>query len=199
MAPPVDEGHCVRCGRPSRGGVPPVDWESLVDSGGEIIGVVCEDCLADEDARRLADDVSALAGHCARCLRQIPEYFPAGWKVLDHDEDIVLLVCLNCVRPGDTLADDKRWTSTHLMEEAKIIGPFCHRPGTDDRTLVLVQGDQILGRFHYWTSTRTVTSVAPGKGPIRDRLVQEAKDRGLLHGKDIPDYLQHDLEQPDGS
>jgi hypothetical protein len=78
---------------------------------------------------------------------------------------------------------------THM--EAKIIGPFSNG---EDRVLKLVQGDQTLGRLIYFQSTGTVVSVVPHEGPIHDRLVQEAKDRGLLHGKDIPDHLQHDLE-----
>ena len=83
------------------------------------------------------------------------------------------------------------------MDEAKIVGPFS-LPGSG-RVLKLVQGGQTLGRLIYYYSTGTVVSVVPGRGPVHDMLVQDAKDRGLLHGKDIPDYLQHDLEQPDGS
>lgn len=76
--------------------------------------------------------------------------------------------------------------------DAKIVGPFALG---EDRILKLVQGDRVLGELVYYQSTRTVVDVVPGKGPIHDRLVQEAKRRGLLHGKDIPDHLQHDLEQ----
>ena len=65
----------------------------------------------------------------------------------------------------------------------------------EDGTLKLVQGDQVLGKLIYYKSTGTVAHVNPGRGPVYDRLVQEAQDRGLLHGKDIPDHLQHDLEQ----
>ena len=65
----------------------------------------------------------------------------------------------------------------------------------EDRFLKLVQGDQVLGKLIYYKSTGTVAHVEPGKGPVYDRLVQEARDRGLLHGKDIPDHLQHDREQ----
>ena len=83
------------------------------------------------------------------------------------------------------------------MDEAKIVGPFS-LPGSG-RVLKLVQGDQTLGRLIYYHSTGTVVSVVPGKGPVYERLVREAKVRGLLHGKDIPDHLQHDLEQPGGS
>ena len=79
--------------------------------------------------------------------------------------------------------------------EAKIVGPFSPREGSNTRILKLVQGDQTLGRLIYYQSIGTVVSVVPHQGPVHDRLVQEAKDRGLLHGKDIPDYLQHDLEQ----
>jgi hypothetical protein len=65
----------------------------------------------------------------------------------------------------------------------------------EDRVLKLVQGDQTLGRLIYYQSTGTVASVVPHQGPVYDRLVQEAQARGLLHGKDIPDHLQHDQEQ----
>jgi len=75
--------------------------------------------------------------------------------------------------------------------ESKIVGPFSNG---EDRVLKLVQGDQTLGRLIYYYSTGTVVSVVPHEGPIHDRLVREAKSRGLLHGKDIPDHLQHDQE-----
>lgn len=78
------------------------------------------------------------------------------------------------------------------MDEARIIGPFS--VGSEDRILKLVQGDRVLGELAYWNSTRTVVDVIPWEGPVYERLVQEAKRRGLLHGKDIPDHLQHDLE-----
>lgn len=79
--------------------------------------------------------------------------------------------------------------------ETKIIGPFSPREGSNTKILKLVQGDQILGELVYYDSTGTVVEVDPGKGPVHDRLVQEAQARGLLHGKDIPDHLQHDQEQ----
>ena len=78
------------------------------------------------------------------------------------------------------------------MDEAKVIGPTA--VGKECRVLKLVQGDQVLGRIMYYNSIGIVASVVPHEGPIYDRLVQEAKDRGLLHGKDIPDHLQHDQE-----
>ncbi len=77
---------------------------------------------------------------------------------------------------------------------AHIVGPLSPREGSNDRILKLVQGDQTLGRLIYYQSTGTVVSVVPGKGPVCERLIREAKARGLLHGKDIPDHLQHDLE-----
>lgn len=80
------------------------------------------------------------------------------------------------------------------MGEAKIIGPFSPNPKSNTRILKLVHGDQVLGELMYYQSTGTVVHVNPSRGPIHDRLVQEAKDRGLLHGKDIPDHLQHDQE-----
>lgn len=78
------------------------------------------------------------------------------------------------------------------MSEAKIVGPI--PVGKECQVLQLVQGDQILGRIMYYKSIGTVASVMPHEGPIHDRLVQEAKHRGLLHHKDIPDHLQHDQE-----
>lgn len=80
------------------------------------------------------------------------------------------------------------------MSEAKITGPFSPREGSDTMILKLVQGDQTLGRLVYYGSTRTVVEVNPWEGPVYERLVREAKRRGLLHGKDIPDHLQHDQE-----
>ncbi|WP_163796918.1 hypothetical protein [Mycolicibacterium sediminis] len=77
------------------------------------------------------------------------------------------------------------------MGEAHIVAPASDR---EDRRLLLVDGDQTLGQLIYYVSTGQVAEVVPHKGPVHDRLVQEAKDRGLLHGKDIPDHLQHDQE-----
>lgn len=81
------------------------------------------------------------------------------------------------------------------MNELKITGPFSPREGSNTRILRLVQGDQVLGELMYYNSTGTVVDVDPGRGPIHDQLVAEAKRRGLLHGKDIPDHFQHDREQ----
>ncbi len=80
------------------------------------------------------------------------------------------------------------------MSDVKIVGPFSPREGSDTKILKLVRGDRTLGELTYWASTGTVVHVNPGRGPVYDRLVQEAKARGLLHGKDIPDHLQHDQE-----
>lgn len=78
--------------------------------------------------------------------------------------------------------------------DTKIIGPIPAGPGGESLILKLVQGDQTLGELVYYNSTGTVAVVKPHKGPVHDLLVQEAKNRGLLHGKDIPDHLQHDQE-----
>lgn len=78
--------------------------------------------------------------------------------------------------------------------DAKIIGPFSPREGSNTRILKLVRGDQILGELFYYDSTGTVVHVRASSDAVRERLVQEAKARGLLHGKDIPDHLQHDQE-----
>jgi len=80
------------------------------------------------------------------------------------------------------------------MSELKIVGPSSPRGDSETKILKLVQGDQVLGQLVYYNSTRTVVEVRPWEGPIYERLVREAKARGLLHGKDIPDHLQHDRE-----
>lgn len=85
-------------------------------------------------------------------------------------------------------------TESCIMDEARIIGPFSPREGSNTRILKLVQGDQILGELFYYDSTGTVVHVRSSSDSVRERLVQEAKARGLLHGKDIPDHLQHDQE-----
>lgn len=78
--------------------------------------------------------------------------------------------------------------------DAKIIGPISVGASGETKILKLVQGDQTLGELTYYNSTGTVVDVNPYRGPIHDLLVAEAKGRGLLHGKDIPDHLQHDQE-----
>jgi hypothetical protein len=85
------------------------------------------------------------------------------------------------------------------MEEAKIVGPFTHRVGSDDRVLKLVQGDRVLGEIHYYNSVPAVWDVIPREGPIHDLLAQEARNRGLLYGEDLPGDLLYDGEQPDES
>lgn len=78
------------------------------------------------------------------------------------------------------------------MDQVRIVGPTAI--GKEGRVLKLVQGDKVLGKLVYFNSVRTVVDVVPWEGPIYNRLVREAKNRGLLHGKDIPDHLQHDQE-----
>jgi hypothetical protein len=77
---------------------------------------------------------------------------------------------------------------------AKIIGPITVGPSGETQVLKLVQGDQVLGELTYYQSTGTVVHVTPGRGPVFDALLADAKARGLLHGHDIPDHLQHDQE-----
>ena len=80
------------------------------------------------------------------------------------------------------------------MDQAKIIGPISVGASGETFVLKLVQGDQTLGQLAYYGSTRTVVEVRPPTGPIHEMLVREARNRGLLHGKEIPDFLQHDKE-----
>jgi uncharacterized metal-binding protein YceD (DUF177 family) len=81
MTDPLD-AYCARCLRPNPdpedGGLP-IDWEVLVDADGEVLGVICEDCITPEeqqatDAADMALDaeISGLSHHCARCLRAVP-------------------------------------------------------------------------------------------------------------------------------
>lgn len=80
------------------------------------------------------------------------------------------------------------------MMDTKIVGPTPLRAGGNSLVLKLVQGDQVLGELIYYKSTGTVVHVRASSKEVHDRLVQEAKARGLLYGNDIPDHLQHDLE-----
>jgi hypothetical protein len=65
----------------------------------------------DETDMATSDEVSGLAGHCARCIRAVPyadddpgAQLPPGWAILDHDDDAVILVlCPDCICPGDEL------------------------------------------------------------------------------------------------
>jgi hypothetical protein len=55
--PPI-ESHCARCLRPNpdlRDGSVPTSWEPLV-TGGECVGVICEDCITPEE-RQAMDEV----------------------------------------------------------------------------------------------------------------------------------------------
>lgn len=80
------------------------------------------------------------------------------------------------------------------MSEAKIVGPTPIRPGGDGYVLKLVQGDKVLGELIFLKSTGTVFHVRASSQQVHDYLIAEAKRGGLLHGKDIPDHLQHDRE-----
>jgi hypothetical protein len=115
-----DESHCARCRRPNPdaedGGMPDY-WEVLVDGDGEVVGVICEDCITpeeqqatDEDMFELADEVSGLSRHCTRCLKPVPyatddpgEPLPSGWKTLDHDDAVLLVLCPDCIHPDHEL------------------------------------------------------------------------------------------------
>jgi hypothetical protein len=99
---------CVRCGRlvPSDDGDARLDWEATAYGSAWI----CPDCITPEEQQaideadiELGNEVRALAGHCARCLKDVPyetddpgEPLPSGWAVLDADIDALLVVCPDC-------------------------------------------------------------------------------------------------------
>jgi hypothetical protein len=65
----IDESHCARCLRvpgPQDVGyqpgddTPPADWEVLTDSDGEVIGVVCPECLTPAERQALDEDAMDL-------------------------------------------------------------------------------------------------------------------------------------------
>jgi hypothetical protein len=73
-----------------------------VDDGDEFTPV--EQQAIDEADMALNDEVSGLAGHCTRCLTPVPypdddpgTPLPAGWKILDHSGDFLLVLCPDCV------------------------------------------------------------------------------------------------------
>jgi hypothetical protein len=109
---------CARCLTPAPDPSDPSDdsylyWEVL---GGQLI---CPGCITGEELQAIdeadmatIDDIRALAGHCARCLKDVPyatddpgEPLPSGWVVLDADIDALLVVCPDCVKPDDELVD----------------------------------------------------------------------------------------------
>ena len=81
-----------------------------------------------------------------------------------------------------------------MNEEAHVVGPVTIGADGYSKVLTLVQGDQVLGQLYFYSVTGTVVWVDASSRQVHDRLVAEAKARGLLYGKDIPDHLQHDLE-----
>jgi DNA-directed RNA polymerase subunit RPC12/RpoP len=109
--PPAES--CARCGRP----VPSDDddehlsWEVTADdNAADGCAWICPDCITPEEQQaideadiELGNEVRALAGHCARCLKNVPyetddpgEPLPSGWAVLDADIDALLVVCPDC-------------------------------------------------------------------------------------------------------
>jgi hypothetical protein len=77
----------------------PNEWEVLTDAEGNVVVVICEDCITSEEQQAIDDadmaldvEVSGVAGHCACCFRAVPyegddpgEPLPVGWEVLDSD------------------------------------------------------------------------------------------------------------------
>lgn len=60
-----DQSHCARCLRVPRPGdlgyrpgedTPPLDWEVLTDSAGEVTGVICPDCITPEEQQAVDED-----------------------------------------------------------------------------------------------------------------------------------------------
>jgi hypothetical protein len=117
--PPI-ESHCARCLRQAPDlkndrNLDALEWEPLVNADGDVLGVICPDCITpeeqqamDEDDMALLDVIDSLAAQCARRLKDVPyesddpgEPLPPGWIVLDSDVDAVLVVCPDCVTPED--------------------------------------------------------------------------------------------------
>ena len=114
--PPI-ESHCARCLRPNPApeGDYPDDWAVLGSS--DFTGIICPDCITPEEQQAMDEadmaldaEVSGLAGKCARCLKSVPyesevpgEALPDGWRVLDYDADVLLVVCPDCITPSDEL------------------------------------------------------------------------------------------------
>ena len=104
----VDESRCYRCKRPTPEGLPPSDWEPHVDDDGEVLGVICPDCLTDEEQGAIEDDALTMetATHtCAGCGTLAPDFADGdpndadygdpgrkGWYVVDRG-----LICPSCV------------------------------------------------------------------------------------------------------
>jgi hypothetical protein len=115
--------HCARCLKLLPEG--DTDWEVLTDADGEVVGVICEDCITPEEQQATDEDEMAvgeqmyyegrvLVGHCSRCFRSVPyqsddpsESLPHGWGVLDHNADVLLVVCPDCISPDDELVWDE--------------------------------------------------------------------------------------------
>ncbi len=125
-------------------------------------------------------------------------YIAEGYGDEDEDGEPSGVVMERRINEPESACENRpdKTSSTEIcvMDNAKVIGPISIGASGETKVLKLVQGDQVVGRLMYYNSTGTVVSVMPHEGPIHDRLVQEAKGRGLLHGKDIPDHLQHDQE-----
>jgi hypothetical protein len=116
-SPNPSRSRCLRPNPDPEDGGLPIDWEVLVDADGEVLGVICEDCITPEeqqatDAADMALDaeISGLSHHCARCLRAVPyetddpaEPLPDGWRILDNNDDVLLVLCPDCLKPSDEL------------------------------------------------------------------------------------------------
>lgn len=118
-----DNECCARCQRPAPDeddqSLVALEWETLVNSDGDVTGVVCPDCITPEEQQAtdeadmaIHDQVAGLAGHCARCLKAVPYVdddpgapLPGGWAMLNHDDPVMLIVCPDCICPGDELMD----------------------------------------------------------------------------------------------
>lgn len=65
---PAINSHCARCLRPNpdpMDGSLPTDWEALVDEDGEVVGVICEDCITPDEQQAMDEAMFEVADECA--------------------------------------------------------------------------------------------------------------------------------------
>ncbi len=59
MSGPI-ESHCIRCLRPAPDeddrSIEALEWEALTDDGGQVVGVLCPECITPEEQQAMDEE-----------------------------------------------------------------------------------------------------------------------------------------------
>jgi hypothetical protein len=101
----------MRCHRPAPDeddrSIEALEWTPLADADGEVLGVICGDCITPEEQQSMDElDMELSEMPCSRCGRSPhdEDYEPVDdigdWEVLDDGH----LVCPHCITHAEVMA-----------------------------------------------------------------------------------------------